>query len=838
MRHSITRQFVVQYDTSRPSLPPPRASSGAIPAQNVPPTPPQARPQMPGANPVTQATASTPSIHAPVQRPSSVYSPPGAYVNSAPAYLAYSSAPEIDPNALEASSNLGQRVLMDYIALVQNQLAAVNQVVASTVAQNQALTAQNQALLEELRIIKHQVQALTGPLADSQAANAVDAGALLVSEGPPMPSGTPQALEILATQSQLAVAALAVTSEADSVATGEDATAEALPQQQNSPFDGAATEAAAPSAPIKAAVEAMGIAQTAQAPQPLLRQLPPLSPVPISNPVVEAKAQPQLSVVVMSEPGSESSVPPKLPASDVDAPLGCEDTPLQLLSLVASELASLTEVAKPGAGGAAQAAEELRSSRGATAVTVKLSGPMSNVSEQPQSSATKSGEAATVATAAAQNGYTVAAMPAGTVAPPPQRARLQGRGGRYVGPPRADPYTGDAPSVATSTRRGVHLMDGAQASTAAAPTGTGSGAAASNKSSGKVGGSRAVITGRGGRGIAAGAIPGAVVGPGNGAANAVPVANIGSANDAAVEPSLPAATAGTAVRAAAVIEKRIRLSSTAKEMRDIIEEDRLSPEQVVLAAQQLPCIARLAQERQQELLESVTAGKDAEAELMALRELFLRLTARFHATMRSNAVASLRPAHLLSYLALTAVSGELRQPSSRAFASALRQMVAQHVGEVAPEVAAAAVAAVAQLDGTVAPGVLERACKVVTEGRAQLVDWKALVAAGQIAPLGRIGVEAAQQVLNDAETTCAVDSASAVAVLDAEAVLLTARGVLACSAAGVAVPPVRLRPLEAACRGEGVLAAMGPSGQLLVARAFVAAGCEPEDAWLDIWERE
>ncbi|GLI69286.1 hypothetical protein VaNZ11_013869, partial [Volvox africanus] len=838
MRQSITRQFVVQHETSRPSLPPPRASSGGIPAQNVPSTPPQAQlPVGPASivNSVTQTPAYAPPIHAPVLRPSSVYSPPGAYINSAPAYSEYSCAPQTDPNAFDTSSDLGQRALMEYIALVQDQLAAVNQVVASTVAQNQALTAQNQALLEELKIIKHQVQALTGPWAVNQAAAAMDAGTL--SEGPPIPSGVPRTLAIAATQPQLAVAALAATSEAESVATREDAIAEALSQQRNSPSDGAATKAAAPSAPTTAALAATGIAQTAQARKPLLRQLLPLSPVPSSDPVVEAKVQPQLNAVVMSKPGSESSAPANVLASDVYASVECEDTPLQLLSLVASELASLTEVANPGAGGAAQPAEALRSSRGATAVTVSLSGPMSRVREQPQSSATKSGEAATVAIAAAHNGYTVAAMPEGTVAAPPQSVRLQGRGGRYVGPPRAGLNTGGAPSVATSSWRGIHLLDGAQASTGATPTGTSSGAAAGNRSSDTVSSSWAGITGRGGKRIGAGSTPGAVAGPGDGAANAVSVTNIRTANDEAVEPS-GAATAGIAVGAAAVMEKRIRLSSTAKEIRAIIEEECLSPQQVVLAAKQLPCIARLAQERQQELLGSFTASKDAEAELMTLRELFLRLTARFHAIMRSNALASLRPAFLPSYLELTAVSGELCQPPSRSFASALRQMVAQHVDEVAPEVAAAAVAAVAQLDGTVAPGVLERACKVVAEGRARLVDWKALVAAGQIAPLGRIGVEAAQVVLNDPETTSAVDCTSNVAVLDAEAVLGAARGVLACNGAGVTVPPVRLRPLEAACRGEGVLAVMGPSGQLLVARAFVAAGCEPEDVWLDMWERQ
>ncbi|GFR40951.1 hypothetical protein Agub_g1615, partial [Astrephomene gubernaculifera] len=120
-----------------------------------------------------------------------------------------------------------------------------------------------------------------------------------------------------------------------------------------------------------------------------------------------------------------------------------------------------------------------------------------------------------------------------------------------------------------------------------------------------------------------------------------------------------------------------------------------------------------------------------------------------------------------------------------------------------------------------------------------VLGWRALVAAGQVAPLGPAAAEAARQVLRGAAMAAASGTAAAhaaEAAVDEEALRAAAQGVLSCCSAGLAVPPALLQPLERGSCEEGVLAALGPAAGLALARAFVAAGYQPQSDWVDAWE--
>ncbi len=243
----------------------------------------------------------------------------------------------------------------------------------------------------------------------------------------------------------------------------------------------------------------------------------------------------------------------------------------------------------------------------------------------------------------------------------------------------------------------------------------------------------------------------------------------------------------------------------------------------------------------------------------------------------------MRPSFINSYVTLTSVCAELSMPPPRAFAGAVRQLVSENVSELSAADVAAGIAAVAQLDGTVAPGVLEKAAKVLVasigaeggegeepeavqgsgehegegEGEAReavklrrLTGWRALVAAGQVASLN---ADVARQLLAAAGTRArevrekrkqAAERQGgrgqgarerplgALADVGGTALPAAAAGVLACAGAGLQreLDHALLEPLEEASgAGQGeVLRAMGPAQLLQLAKAFVAAGYQPQ----------
>lgn len=260
------------------------------------------------------------------------------------------------------------------------------------------------------------------------------------------------------------------------------------------------------------------------------------------------------------------------------------------------------------------------------------------------------------------------------------------------------------------------------------------------------------------------------------------------------------------------------------------------------------------------------------------QELHGKLLGRF---ITPGALSSLRPAFINNYLTLTSVCAELAMPPPRAFAGAVRQLVSENVSELSAADVAAGIAAVAQLDGTVAPGVLEKAAKVLValiggeagegeeaeaveaggeqegEGEAReavklrpLTGWRALVAAGQVAPLN---ADVARQLLaaasararevRDRRKQAAERQGGrgqgarerplgALADVGGTALPAAAAGVLACAGAGLhrELDHALLDPLEeasGAAQGE-VLRAMGPGQLLQLAKAFVVAGYQPQ----------
>jgi hypothetical protein len=372
---------------------------------------------------------------------------------------------------------------------------------------------------------------------------------------------------------------------------------------------------------------------------------------------------------------------------------------------------------------------------------------------------------------------------------------------------------------------------------------------------------------------------------------------------------------------------QIRSVGSAAELRPLLQPlgptgpVRASAREAAAALQQLPRLAQTAAALALSGSRGLTAAQSAAAaaaELSVVKELHGRLLQRLSSSQAVVALGS-RPAaaQLPHYVAAAQACAELRAPPPRAFAAALRGLLAAASEPVALEapgqapgegrvaaqggsssaaaeqaprapvqaeagVLAAAAAAVSVLDGTVAPGVLERVCaRLAAEAeavsaaaasssgphtpgaseagapagsaervhgqrgpRSRLLGWRALVAAGHVAPLGPQAAEAARKVL--AAAAAAATAAQPVrstryglspAPEDgkgvADSVLAAASGVLAAAGAGVASPHVLLRDLERACRdedgeAEAFLAALGPEEQLLLARAFATAGYSPE----------
>ncbi|KAG2440546.1 hypothetical protein HYH02_010130 [Chlamydomonas schloesseri] len=560
------------------------------------------------------------------------------------------------------------------------------------------------------------------------------------------------------------------------------------------------------------------------------------APVPGSNPVpvvqASAPAAPSAAesaaVAAPAEARAPTAEPQPAPAASPTGPeTDAAQAQVHQLSVAAQELQSLfAELAAKTGGPVAPAPAQQQQSR-----------PAARVPQRQEEQRGKGAQA-------------VEKVDAASFSPAAVQPRAAGRGGRYVGPPREQPFP---PRQAVT-----------QQPTPAAPTDCA-----------------------------------AVTAPQE-ATDAPGVATATAADSAA---GAPEEGSVAAMAALPVMEARIRGCRTALELKALLEAPggRLSPADAVLAAQQLPRFARQWQQQQTQGAQTAPAAaalvgkggtasgkRSADPEAAAIEELLGRLLSRF---TTPAALQGLRRAFLPSYLSLQAVSAQLRVAPSRAFAGAVRQLVTEHAADLDPAAAAAGVAAVVALDGTVAPGVLARACKVLTDSAAALaaaqaapeaaaaegadaavtsppqgpkralLSGRALVAAGQVAGLGPAAAEAARQVLAAAGAAAAARPSPPRALCEAEALTSAAAGALACVAAGVQVPATLLKQMETASlivsdnnstrsdadrdRGAdggrakqgGVLSDMGAEGQLQLARAFVETGHQPEERWLRAWER-
>ena len=626
----------------------------------------------------------------------------------------------------------------------------------------------------------------------------------------------------------------------------------------------------APVPPPQPAAAAAATAQVTAVPQPPVASAPAPAPAPTPAPVVQnatltavpVAASDPVTAAPVEAPAPAAAPKPTPVAPPVDAEAAAAQAQVQQLSAAAEELQSLfTQLAAKTGGAvatpqppAAQAQQQQRpmargpqqsdrrpqrqedQRRGKPVGGAPEPQPSSAAEPQPQPPSSLSGVGEEYS----------AAQP-----------RVSGRGGRYVGPPRGSEQTFPQRQAATTPQP-----------RAAAPEGMlGSGTASIPQDA-----------------AAAPTAPAAATAP--------------AAGDGAAQ--------GGAAGSSPLMEARIRGCRTALELKALLETPgRLAPADAVLAAQQLPRFARSWQQQQaqgQQQPQTSAAGpggkagaaaKRSDPEAAAIEELLGRLLSRFTSPA---ALQNLRRAFLPNYLALLAVCTELRMAPSRAFAGAVRQLVTEHVDELDPATAAAGVAAVAALDGTVAPGVLARVCKLLTDSAAALaspaaasateaeavaadgaegtaspvaaqaqgpkrflMSGRALVAAGQVAALGPAEAEAARQVLAAAGSAAAARPSPPRALCNAEALTAAAAGVLACVGAGVQVPAALLKQMEVASlsvdggrnfnsssngdrgsdgRGKAiVLGDMSVEGQLLLARAFVATAHQPEERWLRAWER-